>query len=855
MQEKLLFRRFSILAAVLTILVFFPAINVSAENSDPSNGKTIDLNDYEVINSTFNINAVINGEETGKKSDYYISYIPDYDFKCTAITTYHWNYGKGSTPGTISIEEEDVSGSKQSFKATGRDGSGSKNVNWDIYPDMIFKKGHTYNIYDSDVSTWSCNEQSNNMCFVELRGIPLDKDSDDPDDKSVKDTSDNNPDSKDSGKKTDNKDLITFGEFLQDDIPVIYDTKELSEISKGNMVNLFIGDLFESDGYVYGYIFDENLNPTDSIIRLAFSFNEPWLDIISDTDIIVCGEFVGTNSEIINEKKTECNIISVTEFAYIDDEGITARYNCKPIDKNDKLKEGDLISVCLDYGVPENDIDEPIAKRVSYNDEEYTVMKYISADCDYIKGTSDYEIMDDKLFILKDEDNSLLNLNCDAKDDFLHITRNSFLQGIGFLYINLKVESITKDGYYVLEKTDDDNCQTAYCELDINDDEVTFYYGHLRDTYTSSFNDKFEGGYLIPDILFTPDDEIATELRRIRIPSDLPEMDVIYDSDDGKIITNKDSNYSIMYYSDTNIPTFKYYKYFDEDMVNAYVCLPDDSLVFDDTLRLCASLSQYGNVIFCITENPDGIGKDVFSQELDRERPGFVIRFDLKNNKISGYIVEGPDMTRDIPFDEYIEESKSLLDNDIVDQAVLDLLIKTNYYMQNKKDYDVEKILSKTQNTSDNEFRWLEEINRSNGEDIEELIYSYFPDFDLVSKNDKLEGDWKCLMMPLYGDKYYDEDEYETRYYMNASIQCEEDLIHLLLSYDKYYDITTEKITDNSEWDPIELEGELDKDGFYTIDGLIQTEGFFFKSNGKLYSLAFMEWNSGENTILGFVKE
>ena len=42
------------------------------------------------------------------------------------------------------------------------------NANWDIFPDITLQAGHLYHIVDSDPATWSCNEDSADIGFVEL---------------------------------------------------------------------------------------------------------------------------------------------------------------------------------------------------------------------------------------------------------------------------------------------------------------------------------------------------------------------------------------------------------------------------------------------------------------------------------------------------------------------------------------------------------------------------------------------------------------------------------------------------------------------------------------------------------------
>ena len=122
------------------------------------------VNDYAVVFTTFNVGAVENSP----------TYFADFtveggDLFVQAVTTYHWNYGQGSEPGTISIYDWDDN-LVGTWDAVGRSGSGANNVNWDIFPNVVLKEGTRYYFVDSDNQTWSCNNESRRMGFVEVRG-------------------------------------------------------------------------------------------------------------------------------------------------------------------------------------------------------------------------------------------------------------------------------------------------------------------------------------------------------------------------------------------------------------------------------------------------------------------------------------------------------------------------------------------------------------------------------------------------------------------------------------------------------------------------------------------------------------
>ncbi len=72
------------------------------------------------------------------------------------IHTYHWNSGRGVTPGTIGLKAGDGT-MYGPWQATGADGQGGvKNAYWVVRPDVRLSAG-TYTIVDSDPSTFSTN--------------------------------------------------------------------------------------------------------------------------------------------------------------------------------------------------------------------------------------------------------------------------------------------------------------------------------------------------------------------------------------------------------------------------------------------------------------------------------------------------------------------------------------------------------------------------------------------------------------------------------------------------------------------------------------------------------------------------
>src|SRR5690349_6084795 len=88
----------------------------------------------------------------------------------TQIVTYHWNYGRGAFPGTITIRSNQNGQQFGPFRAQGTPGQGgAPNVNWIANVSLILPAGN-YTVYDSDPSTWSQNPRSNSTGFLIVRG-------------------------------------------------------------------------------------------------------------------------------------------------------------------------------------------------------------------------------------------------------------------------------------------------------------------------------------------------------------------------------------------------------------------------------------------------------------------------------------------------------------------------------------------------------------------------------------------------------------------------------------------------------------------------------------------------------------
>jgi len=98
------------------------------------------------------------------------------------IWTYHWNDGRGATPGTITLRNLGSGQIVGSFYASGRDGVGfdtggkwlsSPNGNsgryWTVDTNLDVPAGQ-YEVLDSDIGTWSTNQETQNRGIVWIYG-------------------------------------------------------------------------------------------------------------------------------------------------------------------------------------------------------------------------------------------------------------------------------------------------------------------------------------------------------------------------------------------------------------------------------------------------------------------------------------------------------------------------------------------------------------------------------------------------------------------------------------------------------------------------------------------------------------
>jgi len=75
----------------------------------------------------------------------------------TEIKTYHWNNGKGVSPGMISLKSSDGI-TYGPWQATGLEGQGGVvDAYWVVSPQVTIPAG-TYTVIDSDPDTWAKND-------------------------------------------------------------------------------------------------------------------------------------------------------------------------------------------------------------------------------------------------------------------------------------------------------------------------------------------------------------------------------------------------------------------------------------------------------------------------------------------------------------------------------------------------------------------------------------------------------------------------------------------------------------------------------------------------------------------------
>ena len=119
--------------------------------------------DYPLYWSNVNTYAVQQGGDDWYCPDFWVE---GTDLYVQAVSTYHYNYGAGMTPGRIGIFDFETDECLGDWEAVGRYG----NQWWDVFPGIVLEGGRHYYIVTSDDEGWSFNADSGNHAFVEVRG-------------------------------------------------------------------------------------------------------------------------------------------------------------------------------------------------------------------------------------------------------------------------------------------------------------------------------------------------------------------------------------------------------------------------------------------------------------------------------------------------------------------------------------------------------------------------------------------------------------------------------------------------------------------------------------------------------------
>lgn len=92
--------------------------------------------------------------------------------KILSVTTNHWNYGQGETPGKISLNHEDgtIYGPWRAFGVNGT--KNEPDVYWSFNPGEVVKAG-TYLVSDTSPRTWVQNDASDNRGMVTIVTEPV----------------------------------------------------------------------------------------------------------------------------------------------------------------------------------------------------------------------------------------------------------------------------------------------------------------------------------------------------------------------------------------------------------------------------------------------------------------------------------------------------------------------------------------------------------------------------------------------------------------------------------------------------------------------------------------------------------
>jgi hypothetical protein len=100
------------------------------------------------------------------------TFVTNESWLMTEVWTYHWNGGRGASPGQISIEDTVTGKVFGPWPTRGEPGQGGVlNAYWVARPDMVLPAG-SYRFVDSDPSTWAQNAESGGRGFAWIYARP-----------------------------------------------------------------------------------------------------------------------------------------------------------------------------------------------------------------------------------------------------------------------------------------------------------------------------------------------------------------------------------------------------------------------------------------------------------------------------------------------------------------------------------------------------------------------------------------------------------------------------------------------------------------------------------------------------------
>jgi len=137
--------------------------NLATTNGGAASPTSTPPGDPVLIWEVSNVNRVYNGGTSPTVTQGAAYFV-------TAVRTYHWNDGKGTPAGQITLKASDgtVYGP---WQATGIPGQGGvPNATWEARPQQVIPAG-TYTVIDSDPSTWSQNAATNGKGMCSAYGI------------------------------------------------------------------------------------------------------------------------------------------------------------------------------------------------------------------------------------------------------------------------------------------------------------------------------------------------------------------------------------------------------------------------------------------------------------------------------------------------------------------------------------------------------------------------------------------------------------------------------------------------------------------------------------------------------------